>query len=217
MFDFLDYREISELVIRFAINMTVILLLVRWLYYSNAKRKDYLFTFVVLGTVIFFLCYLLANVKLQLGFTLGLFAVFGIMRYRTNQVPIKEMTYLFLVIGVSVINALANKEVAIADLIFTDAVIVFITFGYEKLLLLKHESAKVIIYEKIELIKPENYDQLIEDLQQRTGILKINRVEIGSIDFLRDTCRLIIYYYETGRYINQADLLGKNGKDDDDD
>ena len=217
MFYFLDYREISELVIRFAINMTVILLLVRWLYYSNAKRKDYLFTFVVLGTVIFFLCYLLANVKLQLGFTLGLFAVFGIMRYRTNQVPIKEMTYLFLVIGVSVINALANKEVAIADLIFTDAVIVLITFGYEKLLLLKHESAKTIIYEKIELIKPENYAKLIEDLQQRTGIPKINRVEIGSIDFLRDTCRLIIYYYETGRYINQADLLGKNGKDDDDD
>ena len=217
MFDSLDFRDLSELVIRFAINMSVILLLVRWLYYGNAKRKDYLFAFLVLGTVIFFLCYLLANVKLQLGFTLGLFAVFGIMRYRTNQVPIKEMTYLFLVIGVSVINALANKEVAIADLIFTDAVIVFITWGYEKLWLLKHESAKTIIYEKIELIKPEHYAQLIEDLQQRTGIPKINRVEIGSIDFLRDTCRLIIYYYETGRTINQADLLGKNGKDDDDD
>jgi hypothetical protein len=163
------------------------------------------------------LCYLLANVKLQLGFTLGLFAVFGIMRYRTSQVPIKEMTYLFLVIGVSVINALANKEVAIADLVFTDVVIVLIIFGFEKLWLIKHESAKTILYEKIELIKPENHNQLIEDLQQRTGITKINRVEIGSIDFLRDTCRLIVYYYESGPYINQADLLGKNGKDDDDD
>ena len=217
MFDFFNFRDVSELVIRFAINMTVILLLVRWLYYSNAKRKDYLFTFLVLGTVIFLLCYLLANVKLQLGFTLGLFAVFGIMRFRTNQVPIKEMTYLFLVIGVSVINALANKEVAIADLIFTDIIIVFIVFGFEKLWFPKHESAKTIIYEKIELIKPENYAQLVEDLQQRTGIPKINRVEIGSIDFLRDTCRLIIYYYEKGPYINQADMLGKNSNDDDDD
>lgn len=217
MFDFLNVRDLSEFIIRFSINMVVILLLVRWLYYSNAKRKDYLFTFIILGTVIFLLCYLLANVKLQLGFTLGLFAVFGIMRFRTNQVPIKEMTYLFLVIGVSVINALANKEVAIADLIFTDLVIVFIIFGFEKLWLLKHESAKTIIYEKIELIKPEHYAELIDDLQKRTGIPKINRVEIGSIDFLRDTCKLIIYYYESGRYINQADLLGKNGRDDEED
>jgi hypothetical protein len=155
-------------------------------------------------------------VKLQLGFALGLFAVFGILRYRTSQVPIKEMTYLFLVISVSVINALADKEVAIAHLIFSDSVIILITYGLEKLWLLKHESAKTIIYEKIDLIKPENYSQLIDDLQQRTGISKINRVEIGSINFLRDTCTLIIYYYETGPYINQANDKEKISKDDDD-
>jgi uncharacterized membrane protein YraQ (UPF0718 family) len=132
-------------------------------------------------------------------------------------VPIKEMTYFFLVIGISVINALIDKEAALAQLIFANVAIVLITFCLEKLWLLKNESAKPIIYEKIDLIKPENYHLLIEDLQQRTGINKINRVEIGSINFLQDTCTLIMYYYETGPYINQANLITKNRKDDDDD
>jgi hypothetical protein len=212
----INFNDFFDLVIRFTINLIVNLLLVRWLYYSNAKRKDYLFTYLLIGTIVFLLCYLLANVKLQLGFALGLFAVFGILRYRTSQVPIKEMTYLFLVISVSVINALADKEVAIAHLVFSDSVIILITYGLEKLWLLKHESAKTIIYEKIDLIKPENYSQLIDDLQQRTGINKINRVEIGSINFLRDTCTLIIYYYETGPYINRANDQDKISKNDDD-
>ena len=141
-----------------------------------------------------------------MGFALGLFAIFGIIRYRTDQIPIKEMTYLFMIIGVSVINSLFSKKTGIAEVLFTNAMIVFITYGFEKVWLLKHESSKTIIYEKIDLIKPENYNELYADLIERTGLSKIDKIEVGRIDFLRDTCRLKIYYEETGRDINQADL-----------
>ena len=210
--------DFLELVIRFTFNLSIILLLVRWLYYSVAKRKDYLITYMLISTVVFLLCYLLESVKLRIGFALGLFAIFGIIRYRTDTMPIKEMTYLFIVIGLSVINALFDKKTSISEIVFTNAVIILITYGYEKIWLLKHESAKTIIYDKIALIKPENYSQLIDDLVERTGIRTINRVEIGRIDLLRDTCRLKIYYNETGQWVNIADQEDNvvSYKDDDD-
>ena len=216
-FDFFDAEGFSELLIRFSLNFGIMLLLVRWLYYSVAKRKDYLFTYLLISTVVFLLCYLLESVKLRIGFALGLFAIFGIIRYRTDSMPIKEMTYLFLVIGLSVINALFDKKTSVAEIIFTNGIILAIAYGYEKVWLLKHESAKTIVYDKIDLILPENYNLLIEDLKKRTGINPINRIEIGRIDFLRDTCRLKIYYNETTRQINLADQndFSKNSDDDD--
>jgi len=204
-----------EFVLRFALNTGVILILVRWLYYSTTKRKDYLFTYILISSVVFLLCFLLENVNLQIGFALGLFAIFGIIRYRTNSIPIKEMTYLFLIIGISVINALTNTKTSLANLLFTNLVIVFITYGLEKIWLLKHESSKIIIYEKINLIKPENYEELLKDLCERTGIKKINRVEIGKIDFLRDTCSLTIFYETTGTETTASDQ-SENSSDDDD-
>ncbi len=191
----IDLPGFIEFVLRFFLNFTVIMILVRWLYYSATKRKDYLFTYILISSVVFLLCFLLESVKLQIGFALGMFAIFGIIRYRTDALPIKEMTYLFLIIGVSVINALTNTETSLVDLLFTNFVIVFITYGLEKIWLIKHESSKLIIYEKINLIKEENYEQLLKDLQERTGIKKINRVEVGKINFLRDICELTIYYY----------------------
>lgn len=205
-FEIIDYSSFIELFFRFGLNLGVVLLLARWLYYSGSRRKDYLFTYILISSVIFLLCYLLENVKLQMGFALGLFAIFGIIRYRTDQIPIKEMTYLFMIIGVSVINSLFSKKTGVAEVFFTNLMIVVITYGFEKVWLLKHESSKTIIYEKIELIKPENYDLLHADLTERTGLDNINRIEVGRIDFLRDTCRLKIYYEESGRQINQADL-----------
>ena len=112
------------------------------------------------------------------------------------------MTYLFVIIGISVVNALANKKVSWAELLFTNLIILGIIYGLEKLWLLKHESSKVVVYEKIDLIKPEKYDLLKKDLEERTG-LKINRIEIGRIDFLRDTAKLVIHYYESD--VNLAD------------
>jgi hypothetical protein len=211
----IDVPGFLEFVLRFILNTTVIIILVRWLYYSKTRRKDYLFTYILISSIVFLLCFLLANVKLQIGFALGMFAIFGIIRYRTDALPIKEMTYLFLIIGVSVINALTNAETSLVDLLFSNFVIIFITFGLEKLWLIKHESSKLIIYEKINLIREDKYDELVKDLQERTGIKKINRVEVGKINFLRDICDITIYYYSDS--INQGHAPNKNSNNDDDD
>ena len=212
--DVIDVKDFLEFVLRFALNTAVILIIVRWLYYSTAKRKDYLFTYILISSIVFLLCFLLESVKLEIGFALGLFAIFGIIRYRTESMPIKEMTYLFLVIGISVINALASNKTTLADLLFTNAAIIFITWGFEKVWLLKSESSKTIIYEKINLIKPENYNELVKDLSERTGIKKINRVEIGKIDFLKDICTLVIFYETVGK---ESHVSGKNSTDDEED
>jgi len=213
----IDLPNFLELLLRFILNTGVIVILIRWLYYSTTKRKDYLFTYILIATIVFLLCYLLESVKLQIGFALGLFAIFGIIRYRTNAMPIKEMTYLFLIIGVSVINALTSTDTSLADLLFSNIVIVLITFGLEKLWLLKHESSKLIIYEKISLIRPEKRAELLSDLKERTGIQRINRVETGKIDFLRDTCELTIYYYNGSVENRSEEPNGPERNDDDDD
>jgi hypothetical protein len=215
--ELIDLSDFTKLIFRFLLNFGVMLILIRWLYYSTAKRKDYLFTFMMISSIIFLLCYLLNNVKLELGFALGLFAIFGIIRYRTDAMPIKEMTYLFVVIGISVINALANKKSSIAEISLTNLIIVLIAIAYEKVFLLKHESAKIINYDKINLILPECYSEMIDDLKKRTGIKNITHVEVGKIDLLRDTCRLKIYYEEANNQINLEDQAESAGSIDDND
>ena len=190
-----DSEDFLKLLIKVTFNLGIVLLIVRYIYYPITKNKDYLFTYLLISLTVFLLCFLLDNVKLQLGFALGLFAIFGIIRYRTDPIAIKEMTYLFLVIGISVVNALANKKISYAELVFANLLIVFVTFGMERLWLLKHETRKNIIYEKIELIKPEHEAELLADLKERTGI-DIIRFEIRRIDFLRDIANIRIFYYE---------------------
>lgn len=212
----IDTGAFLEFIVRFALNLAVVMLLVRWLYYSSSRRKDYLFTYILIANIVFLLCFLLESVKLQIGFALGLFAIFGIIRYRTDAIPIKEMTYLFLVIGISVINALSSSDTTLADLLFSNIVIIAITYSLEKVWLLKHESSKLIIYEKIDLIKPEKYNELLNDLRERTGIKNIKRVETGRINFLRDTCDITIFYEtdnpETGAWQGNK-KEGDNGDD----
>ncbi|MEX0986551.1 MAG: DUF4956 domain-containing protein [Bacteroidales bacterium] len=215
--DLIDVEDFVELLLRFALNTSVIIILVRYIYYKLTNRKDYLFTYFLISTIVFLLCYLLENVKLELGFALGLFAIFGIIRYRTRQIEIKEMTYLFLVIGISVINALANKKVSYAELMFTNIALIVITYLLEKVFLLRHETRKTIEYEKIELIKPENYQLLLDDLEERTG-LNINRAEVGRLNFLRDSATVRIYYYESDNNINYANEdTGQGSRTDNDD
>jgi len=190
-----DATDFFKLVLKTTFNLLVVMLIARCIYYPITKNKDYLFTYLLISLTVFVLCVLLDDVKLQLGFALGLFAIFGIIRYRTDPIPIKEMTYLFLVIGVSVVNALANKKISHVELLFANAIIVFVTYGMERLWLLKHEVRKNVIYEKIQLIVPEKRDELLSDLRERTGI-NIHRVEIKRIDFLKDTASISIFYYE---------------------
>ena len=214
--EIIDVEDFLELLIRYALNTGVVIILVRYLYYKITNRKDYLFTYLLISTIVFLLCFLLENVKLELGFALGLFAIFGIIRYRTRQIAIKEMTYLFLVIGVSVINALANKKVSYAELLFTNMALIVVTYLLERVFFLKHETRKTIDYEKIELIKPENYELMLEDLEERTGLV-INRAEVGRINFLRDSARVRIFYYESDNTLGYEDDDDDDDGDDDDD
>ena len=193
--DFFDKKDFFELLVKAVFNFLVIGYIVRYLYYPATKNKDYLFTYLLISVTVFFLCFLLENVKLELGFALGLFAIFGIIRYRTDPIPIKEMTYLFIVIGVSVINALANKKISHSELLFTNFIIIAVTYGLEKIWLLKHETRKTITYEKIELIVPSRKQELLDDLKLRTGV-NITRVEVRRLDFLRDTAQLRIFFFE---------------------
>nr|NQU92427.1 DUF4956 domain-containing protein [Bacteroidota bacterium] len=192
--EFFNQHDFLMLLFRFTLNFIFMIILVRYIYYANARRKDYMFTYILISVAVFFLSYLLQNVDLQLGFALGLFALFGIIRYRTNPIPIKEMTYLFLIICVSVVNALSDDKISYVELLFTNFSIIVITLVIEFFWSFKHESSKTIIYEKIELIKPQNQKLFVEDLERRTG-LKINRVEIGKINLLRDTAEITIYYF----------------------
>lgn len=219
--DIIHLARFSELIFRFILNTCVVVFIARYLYYPVTRRKDYLFSFLLISFLIFLICFLLESVKLQIGFAFGLFAIFGILRYRTNSIPIKEMTYLFILIGISVINALVNKKISWAELLFTNAALIFIVYGLERLWLLKHEASKNIIYEKVDMIVPEKREELKKELEARTG-LKINRIEIGRIDYLRDTARIIIYYYEQDSKMNAADendraAYGRQAADDDDD
>jgi hypothetical protein len=210
--ELMNWEDFWDLVIRSVFNLGVVLLLVRVLYYRITPRKEYLFTYILISVVVFFMVFLLENVGVEIGFALGLFAIFGMLRYRTQQIPIREMTYLFLVIGVSVINSLANKRVSYAELLLTNSVIVFITYLLEKVFLMKTETKKLIFYEKVELIKPNMRTELIADLEERTG-LTIHRVEIERIDYLRDAARIYIYYFEQ----NWRNIDGGSQRDDNDD
>ena len=190
-----DSKDFFKLIVKAAFNLSIILLIVRYIYYPITKNKDYLFTYLLISLTVFLLCILLDSVKIELAFALGLFAIFGIIRYRTDPIPIKEMTYLFLVIGVSVINALANKKISYSELVFANLLIVAVTYGLEKIWLLRHETRKNIIYEKIDLIGPEKRQELLADIKNRTGI-DVVRVEIRRVDFLKDIAYLRIFYYE---------------------
>ncbi len=147
------------------------------------------------------------NVKLQIGFTLGLFAIFGMIRYRTETVPIREMTYLFVIIGISVINGLA-MTVSYAELVLTNFLLISLTWVLESQKILKHTSTKLILYEKIELVVPEKRLELLADLEKRTG-LKIDKIEVGHIDFLRDVAFIKLYYILEKGENNSIDNITK--------
>lgn len=193
--DLFDQKDFYKLLFRFILDFSVTFVIVRVLYFSANRRKDYLFTFFVFNLLTFFICFLLRKVPMELGFALGLFAVFGILRYRTEPLPIKEMTYLFIVIGLAMINALVNKSISLSELAFVNISVLLLVFSFEKLWFNNEIQEKKVTYERIDLIKPEHQLELIEDLKNRTG-LDIVKVQIGKIDFLRDVASITVFYKE---------------------
>lgn len=189
-----DTKDFVDLILRFGFNFFVTVIIVRMIYYPIYKNKDYLFTYFLFNAIIFMILYVMNNVNMDFGVAFGLFAVFSILRYRTEDIPVKEMVYLFVVIAVALVNSLSTKKVSWAEIAFANAVIVIMVYTLENIWLMKHESLRQIVYEKIENIRPENYQQLLTDLRERTG-LNVHRAEIKTVDFQNDTARIMIFYY----------------------
>nr|WP_320038421.1 DUF4956 domain-containing protein [uncultured Bacteroides sp.] len=208
----LDANGFGQLIMRFLINFVIVTSIIHFFYYPKSRRRDYYFTFSLINVSVFLLIFLLNSVKIKIGFALGVFAIFGIIRYRTESVPIREMTYLFLIIAVSVINAVA-VQISYAELFTTNILFVLITWALESSRWLKHTSCKLILYDKINLITPDKYEELMDDLKKRTGI-DILKVEVGHLDFLRDTAYLKIYYEPLHDEINTIDTMTRLPKDD---
>lgn len=206
----INVSGLVEMLVRFALNTVFVLLIVNYFYYPRSRRREYYFAFVMLSVSIFMMIYLMDGSKMKIGAALGLFAVFGIIRYRTESVPIREMTYLFFVVAISVINGMSAK-LSIAELLAANLLFVIVVALTESNHLVKRVGCKFIRYDKIKLITPERHDELIADLKARTG-LNVLRVEIGSIDFMNDTALLKVYYDAGDTSDNEADTLEKMPK-----
>lgn len=202
-----DTCRLIDLLLRLIINTAFTVIIARAFYFPKSRRKDFFFTFILVGFCIFMLIHLMGDAKIKTGIAMGLFAIFCIMRYRTESVPIREMTYLFLVISLSAINALAWEAdisgkhpeflipelTAMGELLLTDILFAVVLWIAERGKWVKGLASKYIKYDKIDLITPERHEELIADLKARTG-LDITRAEIGSIDFLKDMALIKIYY-----------------------
>lgn len=202
-----DSCRILDLLFRLIINTVFTIIIARVFYFPRNRRQDFFFTFILVGFCIFMLIHLMGDAKIKTGIAMGLFAIFCIMRYRTESVPIREMTYLFFVISLAAINALAWEAdisgkhpdflvpelTAMGELLLTDCIFLLILYFAERKQWVKSLSSKFIKYDKIELITPDKYHELIADLKARTG-LDIIKAEIGNIDFLKDMALVKIYY-----------------------
>ena len=215
-------QSIAELAIRFFLNLAVCWILVQFFYYRKSRRRDYYFTFMVFSSAMLMLLYMMGNVEVGVGLTLGLFAIFGVIRYRTETVPIREMTYLFVIIALAAMNGLAPvfKLVGAATshahyelspgtlsvMVIANALVICLIWILESPRLLGHTSTKLVLYDKIELIVPERRWELIADLEKRVGV-KVDNVEIGHVDFLKDAAFIKVYYTLEKGQVSTIDSL----------
>lgn len=204
----------SNLLIGFLINLFFVGIVVRGFYYPKCKKGEYFFTFILIAISIFLLIYLLGGVKLKTGFALGLFAIFSIIRYRTEQVSIREMTYLFIIIAMSAINGLVIEELSYSEMVLANLLFIASVWVCESNMVIRHLSYKVIKYDNMDLITPDKEEKLIADLKKRTG-LDIVKVEVGGIDFLKDAAIIKMYYRPiNGNATNSVDTTIKAPSDE---
>lgn len=210
--EFIDTEHVLDLLLAFFINLVAIMIVVRGLYYPKCKRGEFFFTYILIAISTFMLIYVLGDVKLKAGIALGLFAIFSIIRYRTEQVAIREMTYLFIIIAMSAINGLTVSELSTGEVLIINALFIASIWICESKLLISHYSYKVIKYDNVSLITPDKRDELIADLEKRTG-LKIKKVEVGAIDFLKDAA-IVKMYYKSDSSNNSVDTTLKTPTDE---
>ena len=187
-----DTQSVLQLCLQFVINLAVCFIIVRYFYYPKSRRKDFATTFVLFSTAVFLLLFFMKSVGIDVSIGLGLFMIFGIMRYRTEMVPIREMTYLFLTIATAVING-SNLMVSYAELLLANVLIIGVLAVLEGVIMRGRTASRLVCYERIELIRPERREELIADLENRLGH-KVERVDVGNVDFLRDVAFIKVYY-----------------------
>ena len=217
-----DPQHFISLVIRFLINLAVVSIIARYFYYPRSHRRDYMFIFILMAMSIFLLVSLMDGGGMQLGAAMGLFAIFGIMRFRTEAVPIREMTYLFMLIALSVINALAHGDyhpkadywdgVGIVTILFVNAAFICMAALFESSKVISQECSKIIKYDNVNLITPEKREELIADLEKRVGV-KITRIEVGMLDFLKDSALIRIFYDDPSDVGNSIARYGRMPKE----
>lgn len=202
-------QSFTELAIRFFLNLFVCWVLVQFFYYRKSRRRDYYFTFMVFSSSMLMLLYIMGNVEVGVGLTLGLFAIFGVIRYRTETVPVREMTYLFVIIALAAMNGLApvyklvgatsaNPHYALSGgsvgiMAISNILVILLIWVLENGPLLKHTSTKLVLYDRIDLIIPEKRAELIADLEKRIGV-KVLNLEVGHVDFLKDAAFIKVFY-----------------------
>lgn len=199
--ELLDSGAFLELISRFAVNLLFAFIVIRLIYYKATRNTEFLFSIFLVNVTVFFICILLGGVKVKMGFAFGLFAIFSILRYRTEAIPIKAMTFLFIAITIAVINSLTSNKISIAEIMFANIAITILSYLLEKIWLNKRTISKRVTYEKIDLIVPGKREELIADLEKRTG-LEITDIEIISIDFLRDVANINVFYNQSDKSID---------------
>ena len=190
---FMDAADFVRLCSRLSLNLGVAAIVILAIYYRIYKNREFVFTYYIFNLITFSMCVLLRKVPMELGFALGLFAVFGILRYRTEEIRMRDLTYLFIMIGIGIINGVANKKVSTAELLLVNGTIVGITALLEMPRSARRFGSTPMLYDNLELLKLENREQMIADLARRTG-LDVVRVQIHRFDMLRDAAEITIFY-----------------------
>ena len=218
------FQSLTELALRFVINLLFCWIIVQCFYYRKSRRRDYYFTFLVFSSAMLMMLYMMGNVEIGIGLTLGLFAIFGVIRYRTETVPIREMTYMFVIIAVAAINGLSTIFKLVGEgganphyvlswphvgiLVLTNLLLIALLWVLESEKLVRHSSTKLVLYDRIDLITPDKRDELVADLEKRLG-LKVDNLEVGHVDFLKDAAFIKVYYTLEKGENNTIDTLQK--------
>ena len=188
-------NELLYFVLGAGLNLLVALLVVRFVYYPATQDMTYVFTFLAFNTVIYFVLGLLTSANLSVGVGFGLFAIFSVLRYRTDEMPIREMTYLFILIALPVMNSVMISEAKVAMLFVANGAILGLLIALEREWGFRFAGSKRVMYDRVDLLGPANEERLLADLRERTG-LAVARVDVKRIDFLHDAAELVIYYEE---------------------
>ncbi|NOT32665.1 MAG: DUF4956 domain-containing protein [Candidatus Eisenbacteria bacterium] len=191
-----DWQGLSRLMLRFALDLFVSTIVIRAIYGRLYRNREFILTYFLFNTTTFFLCYLLSASSIHFGVGLALFGVFGILRYRTEQIPIRDLTYLFIVIGIGVLNGVADRGVSVVELLAVNGTILAVTAALELSGRRSRERATPMLYDRLELLHPGRAAELAADLAARTG-MKVLRVDVNQVDLLRDAVEITVYHQPT--------------------